>query len=120
MVLPIAIEIAFIAMLKIDTIINEKIHIPINIQPSARMPAPTIEGEIWERSTPPDVMLCCCCSGIDCSTNGIMVPAKARGGPIMSIMIPPIILRTAITITTVGREVAVVVNLDDNRAQIDY
>ena len=116
MVLPIAIEIAFIAMLKIDTIINEKIHIPINIQPSARMPAPTIEGEIWERSTPPDVMLCCCYSGIDCSTNGIMVPAKARGGPIMSIMIPPIILRTAITITTVGREVAVVVNLDDNRS----
>jgi hypothetical protein len=45
MVLPIAIE---IAMLKIDTIINEKIPIPINIQPSARMPAPTIEGETWK------------------------------------------------------------------------
>jgi hypothetical protein len=39
-----------------------------------------------------------------------MVPAKERGGPIMSIIIPPIILRTAITITPVGWEVAVVFN----------
>jgi hypothetical protein len=43
-----------------------------------------------------------------------MVPAKARGGPIMSIIMPPIILRIAITITPVGREIAVAVNLDDN------
>ena len=81
------------------------------------MPAPTKEGETWERSASPDVMLCCCYSGIDSNTNGIMVPAKARGGPIMSIIMPPIILRIAITITPVGREVApVAVNLDDNRS----
>jgi hypothetical protein len=43
-----------------------------------------------------------------------MVPAKARGGPIMSIIMPPIILRIAITITPTGLEVAVAVNLDDN------
>ena len=48
-----------------------------------------------------------------------MVPAKARGGPIMSIIMPPIILRIAITITPVGREVEVVVN-SDVTAQIDY
>lgn len=137
MVLPVAIEIAFTPMLMIDRItvsfqaedlpfnspyatINEKIPIAINIQPSARIPAPTKEGETWERSASPDVMLCCCCSGgIDCTTNGIMVPAKARGGPIMSIIMPPIILRIAITITPVGREVEVVVN-SDVTAQIDY
>ena len=97
-----------------------KIPIAINIQPSARIPAPTKEGETWERSASPDVMLCCCCSGaIDCTTNG-MVPAKARGGPIMSIIMPPIILRIAITITPVGRkEVGVAVN-SDVAAQIDY
>ena len=49
-----------------------------------------------------------------------MVPAKARGGPILSIIMPPIILRIAITITPVGRkEVRVAVN-SDVAAQIDY
>lgn len=87
------------------------------------MPAPTKEGETCGRSTSPDVnFCCCCCSGIDSNTNGIMVPAKARGGPIMSIIMPPIIVRIAITITPLGREevAPVAVNLDDNTAQIDH
>lgn len=38
------------------------------------------------------------------------------GGPIMSIIMPPIIFRIAITITPVGLEVAVAVNLENNRS----
>jgi hypothetical protein len=49
-----------------------------------------------------------------------MVPAKARGGPIISIIMPPIILRIAITITPVGREVEVAAVNSDVTAQIDY
>ncbi len=107
-IMPVATKIPFTAMLMVDTInasfhaadlpfnslkasTKEKIPIAINIHPGARMPAPSKEGETWERSVSSDVKFCCCCSGIHCSTCGIIVPANAKGGPIMSIIMPIII-----------------------------
>jgi hypothetical protein len=78
--------------------------IAISIPPIARRPPPIREGGTCERSMSPAVRFCCSCWNSDYGTNGMMAPATASPMPIRSIMTPPIMLRTAIIVTPVGRD----------------
>jgi hypothetical protein len=88
---------------------NDTIPIAIITPPIARAALPKNEGGIPERFTLGSVKFPS--SKADGGREGMIIPAARRVTPPMSIIIPPMMLRIAIIVTPVGRDLGVACNM---------